>query len=67
MSACITRSQLWLKSKVLTLHRNKRLNQATDEEELQSLKQFADWVLKIGNGTITSPSNSSIQYEEDEI
>lgn len=67
VSACITRSQLWLKAKILFLHSNMRLNNAANEEERKSLKRFADWVLKIGNGEVTTPSDSTATYEEDDI
>ncbi|XP_074346470.1 uncharacterized protein LOC141685256 [Apium graveolens] len=50
VSATITRSPLWLNSKILLLYRNMRLNQAQDTFKVEQLRLFAEWVLKIGNG-----------------
>ncbi|XP_074378007.1 uncharacterized protein LOC141719527 [Apium graveolens] len=66
-SACITNSPLWKHSKILLLHRNTRLNQGQTEEEIEKLKCFADWVLKVGNGQIPPPKDVLFDYEEDDI
>ncbi|XP_074356196.1 uncharacterized protein LOC141695887 [Apium graveolens] len=67
VSACITNSPLWKHSKILLLHRNMRLNQGQTEEEIEKLKRFVDWVLKVGNGQIPPPKDVFFDYEEDDI
>ncbi|XP_074337659.1 uncharacterized protein LOC141674854 [Apium graveolens] len=67
VSACITNSPLWKHSKILLLHRNMRLNQGRSEEEIRILKNFADWVLKVGNGQIPPPKDVDFKPEEDDI
>ncbi|KAK1389465.1 hypothetical protein POM88_017643 [Heracleum sosnowskyi] len=67
VSASITHSRLWLKSKILLLHRNMRLNQGQNSGELESLKRFAEWVLQIGNGQVKPPKNAVMDYEENDI
>ncbi|XP_074326863.1 uncharacterized protein LOC141664809 [Apium graveolens] len=66
VSASITRSQLWVNCKILTLYRNMRSNQATNDEELHSLKLFTEWVLNIGDGTPTPSSKFNSCLEEDD-
>ncbi|XP_074336776.1 uncharacterized protein LOC141673948 [Apium graveolens] len=67
VSVCITNSPLWKHSKILLLHRNMRLNQGRSEEEIRILKNFADWVLKVGNGQIPPPIDVDFKPEEDDI
>ncbi|XP_017250504.1 uncharacterized protein LOC108221116 [Daucus carota subsp. sativus] len=67
VSACITQSLLWCHAKIFILHRNMRLNQGSTAEEVEELRQFAEWVLKIGNGTLKPPPQSDITYEKDDI
>ncbi|XP_074376905.1 uncharacterized protein LOC141718425 [Apium graveolens] len=67
VSATITRSLLWLNSKILLLYRNMRLNQAQDTFEVEELRLFAEWVLKIGNGEVQQHDDFSKEYAEDEI
>ncbi|XP_017250875.1 uncharacterized protein LOC108221513 [Daucus carota subsp. sativus] len=44
-----------------------RLNQGITAEERESLKLFADWVLKIENGKVSPPVEDLSSYEEDDI
>ncbi|KAK1370116.1 hypothetical protein POM88_036208 [Heracleum sosnowskyi] len=67
VSACITNSPLWLNSQILVLFRNMRLNQGQNDEEVESLKFFAEWVLQIGNGQVVPPHDEYVLYEEDDI
>ncbi|KAL8154528.1 hypothetical protein AgCh_000044 [Apium graveolens] len=66
VSASITRSQLWLKSKIMLLYRNMRLSQSHDNEEIQSLKTFAELVLLIGNDQVPPPE-LILDYEGEDI
>ena len=67
VSACITRSRLWRYAQIFILQQNMRLNQGITTEERESLKLFADWVFKIGNGKVSPPVEDLSSYEEDDI
>ncbi|XP_074327393.1 uncharacterized protein LOC141665311 [Apium graveolens] len=67
VSATITRSPLWLNSKILLLYHNMRLNQAQDTFEVEELRLFVEWVLKIGNGEVQQHDDFSKEYAEDKI
>jgi hypothetical protein len=56
VGASIKRSYLWQHFKILKLTENMRLISMTDSEtEKRQVKDFANWILNIGNGTTTSP------------
>ncbi|KAM0832093.1 hypothetical protein ACQ4PT_065114 [Festuca glaucescens] len=56
VGASIKRSYLWQHFKILKLTENMRLTSMTDSErEKRQVKDFANWILNIGNGTTTSP------------
>ncbi|KAK1374952.1 hypothetical protein POM88_031145 [Heracleum sosnowskyi] len=44
-----------------------RLNQGQNDEQVESLKNFAEWVLQIGNGQVVPPQDELVLYEEDHI
>ncbi|XP_012842071.1 PREDICTED: uncharacterized protein LOC105962315 [Erythranthe guttata] len=48
--ATINSSQLWEDCKVLNLHTNMRLQSSSNPSEVEEVKEFADWILSIGNG-----------------
>lgn len=50
--ATINSSPLWSHCTVLRLTQNMRLQSSTDAEETDMLRQFADWILSIGDGKI---------------
>jgi ATP-dependent DNA helicase PIF1 len=70
VSASLTQSSLWTHIKVMKLLTNMRLQQTSSPLETQKQKEFADFLLKIGDGTytvdpgtkdiITLPSNMAI-------
>ncbi|KAK1393271.1 hypothetical protein POM88_012327 [Heracleum sosnowskyi] len=67
VASCITRSRLWKIAKVYKLLHNMRLNKGTTETEIKSLRDFAKWVLDIGDGKIVAATNSNREYAEDDI
>ena len=67
VSACITRSRLWRAATIFVLKQNMRLTQGKTQEEVQSLRKFAEWVLQVGNGKLDPPSDSSLCENEDDI
>ncbi|XP_074370995.1 uncharacterized protein LOC141712094 [Apium graveolens] len=52
---------------IYLLKKNMRLNQGQSEEEVANLKNFADWVLDIGNGKVVPPLNGRYEVVEDDI
>ncbi|XP_074373688.1 uncharacterized protein LOC141714039 [Apium graveolens] len=50
VSACITRSKLWNICQIYLLHQNMRLSGTCSDSEKELLKEFACWVLDVGNG-----------------
>lgn len=67
VAASITRSKLWKIAMVYKLYHNMRLNKGRNAEEVQSLRNFAKWVLDIGDGKIDPPTNRHGEDEEDDI
>jgi len=50
--ATINSSYLWRYCEVLTLTKNMRLLNGASEADIEGRRQFSEWVLSIGNGTI---------------
>ncbi|KAF7835735.1 uncharacterized protein G2W53_010594 [Senna tora] len=50
-------SYIWDSCKVLTLTKNMRLGTGVTESENQSISEFAEWILKIGDGDIGDALN----------
>lgn len=67
VAASITRSKLWKIATVFKLLHNMRLNKGRNNEEIQNLKEFAQWVLDIGDGKIGPPPDAGVEYGEDDI
>jgi len=53
----INYSDLWKNCKVLKLNQNMRLSTTTCAQTTTSIKEFADWILKIGNGETNLDEN----------
>ncbi|GJT11589.1 DNA helicase [Tanacetum coccineum] len=61
LDASITSSYLWPKFKVYTLMENMRLHQPeTTEAERIRIRNFSNWLLDVGNGTIGEPDETDI-------
>ena len=67
LGACITRSYLWNICKIFVLTKNMRLNKGSSDAEANELKEFAKWVLDVGNGTFTTSHNADDRLNEDNI
>ena len=48
VNASLNYSHLWRHCKVIRLTKNMRLLGGVDESEAQQIKEFAEWILKIG-------------------
>lgn len=52
VGSCLQRSYLWKHVKVMKLKINMRLLQSANEPDAEAQKEFAEWLLKIGEGHI---------------
>ncbi|XP_012856929.1 PREDICTED: uncharacterized protein LOC105976186 [Erythranthe guttata] len=61
--ATINSSPLWKNCKVLTLHNNMRLQSSVSSSTVEEIKEFADWILKIGNGEVGEENDGEVSIE----
>ncbi|OMP11284.1 DNA helicase PIF1, ATP-dependent [Corchorus olitorius] len=55
LNATITSSDLWKECRLLALKTNMRfLRKGMDEDERNQMREFAEWILKIGDGKISA-------------
>lgn len=54
VNAAINSSYLWNHCEVLKLTKNMRLQQAANLEQQAEIRDFADWILQIGDGKVNS-------------
>lgn len=59
----INSSPLWKHCRVLTLSRNMRLETTSDSGDINKMKEFADWLLRLGNGNIGEPNDGDAIIE----
>ncbi|XP_076961115.1 uncharacterized protein LOC143637662 [Bidens hawaiensis] len=57
VNATISSSYIWSKCKVLTLTKNMRLTVGSQMTDSVEIKQFADWLLDIGEGNLGGPND----------
>ena len=68
--SCLRRSILWMHVKLLTLKINIRLQYAKDQPDAAEQKEFAEWLLKVEEGrisTIRGLENNIIRLPNDII
>ena len=52
LAACIIRSKLWTNVHLHSLTKNMRIHKGTSPDEAKRMKEFSEWVLKVGDGKI---------------
>uniref|UniRef100_A0A1J3DHC5 ATP-dependent DNA helicase n=1 Tax=Noccaea caerulescens TaxID=107243 RepID=A0A1J3DHC5_NOCCA len=57
VQASLTSSLLWSHCKVLCLTKNMRLTVDSDLSEIESIKVFSEWILKLGDGKLSEPND----------
>ncbi|XP_076934739.1 uncharacterized protein LOC143601132 [Bidens hawaiensis] len=57
VNACINSSYIWSKCKVLKLTKNMRLTVGCRSSDVENIKEFADWLLDIGQRTLGGPND----------
>ncbi|XP_071729153.1 uncharacterized protein [Rutidosis leptorrhynchoides] len=63
VDASLHSSYLWNKCKVLRLNKNMRLRCDNNDVEMKELREFADWILRIGEGKINEPNDGEAEVE----
>ncbi|PNX72649.1 ATP-dependent DNA helicase PIF1, partial [Trifolium pratense] len=63
VKATISSSKLWKHCKVLNLTKNMRLKSDSTDKSQSELKEFADWILKIGDGRINADENGEAEID----
>nr|KAJ0200607.1 hypothetical protein LSAT_V11C600308030 [Lactuca sativa] len=61
--ASLHSSRLWRECTVLRLTVNMRLQFGCPNNDFEETKSFADWILKIGEGTIGGPNDGEVEVE----
>ncbi|XP_076881935.1 uncharacterized protein LOC143530216 [Bidens hawaiensis] len=57
VNACINSSYIWSKCKVLKLTKNMRLTVGCRSSDVENIREFADWLLGIGQGNVGGPND----------
>ncbi|XP_074304071.1 uncharacterized protein LOC141638608 [Silene latifolia] len=63
VSSALSSSYLWSECKVLRLTRNMRLQQGSSETDVQELREFAEWILKVGDGTAGEENDGNVDLQ----
>ena len=63
VNASINSSYLWHSCEVLTLSTNMRLLHGSSNADLNEMKEFSEWILGIGDGTVGDVDDNDIQIE----
>ncbi|XP_076897094.1 uncharacterized protein LOC143550302 [Bidens hawaiensis] len=56
VNACINSSYIWSKFIVLNLTKNMRLTVGCRSSDIEKIREFADWLLDIGQGNVGGPN-----------
>jgi len=66
VDAALSRSPLWQQCVVLRLQRNMRVERCgRDDQHTAELRQYADWLLQLGDGKLPTLSDGDIQLPEE--
>lgn len=63
INATINSSYIWDSCEVLTLTKNMRLQQNAMSSDNQELKNFSDWLLKVGEGKLSEPNDGIVEID----
>jgi len=61
--ASINSSYIWDSCEVLTLTKNMRLQQNPMSPNSQELKDFSEWLLKVGEGKLSEPNDGNVEID----
>ena len=63
VDASLNHSYIWEHCRVLRLTTNMRLKSANNEQDKKEIKEFADWMLKIGEGELGPENDGEAEIE----
>ncbi|XP_074277016.1 uncharacterized protein LOC141600672 [Silene latifolia] len=63
VNASLCSSNLWSACKVLKLTKNMRLRGGDSCSELAQIKEFSEWILKVGDGEAGDPNDGEVELE----
>ncbi|GJU51538.1 ATP-dependent DNA helicase PIF1-like protein [Tanacetum coccineum] len=63
VNASINHSYIWDDCTILKLTTNMRLKSMTDEKDSKEIKEFADWILNVGEGNIGPENDGDVEIE----
>ncbi|XP_074265824.1 uncharacterized protein LOC141588274 [Silene latifolia] len=63
VGASISSSYLWSECKVLKLTRNMRLQAGGSNSNVDEIRQFSEWILKVGDGLLGGPNDGEVDIE----
>ena len=61
--ASISSSYLWKHCHILTLTKNMRLQSNSSSANLEQITEFAEWILKVGDGKLAEPNDGETEIE----
>ncbi|XP_071729379.1 uncharacterized protein [Rutidosis leptorrhynchoides] len=61
VNASLNSSYIWYYIKVLKLTINMRLQTGFNTYEMEDIKEFAKWILDVGNGTVGGPNDGDVE------
>jgi hypothetical protein len=64
IDSCLTRSKLWKSFEQITLTKNMRVLSIESVEDREKLKDFCDFLIKIGDGTLPTDDTGAIQIPD---
>ncbi|KAL6569662.1 hypothetical protein OROMI_014176 [Orobanche minor] len=63
VNAAICSSKLWSSCEVLRLTKNMRLQAGTSSEEIKETKEFAEWILQVGDGVAGGQNDGEVNIK----
>ncbi|XP_074278200.1 uncharacterized protein LOC141601796 [Silene latifolia] len=61
--ASLYSSYLWSSCKVLTLTKNMRLQAGSEDTNVDEIRKFSEWILKIGDGLVGDPNDGDAEVD----
>ena len=63
VNASTNHSYIWDDCTILKLTTNMRLKSSTDEKDSKEIKEFADWILKVGEGNVGPDNDGEVEIQ----
>ena len=63
VTASLRKSYLWQYCTVLKLTANMRLTVGSRPEDVNEIREFADWILKVGDGEVGDPNDGEVSID----